>query len=88
MQDILRVKVLEALVEDGTIPKNILRDELIRQEYYSRLKKNPDIRKGELRIELSEKYNISIKSIELALYKTNAEKRKNNPDNLHIISPD
>ena len=88
MLDILRIKVLEALVEDGTVPENILRDELIRQEYYFRLKNEPEIKKGTLRNELANKYNIGIKSVEIALYKSYEHKRKINSDNLHIVSPD
>jgi hypothetical protein len=86
MQDILRIKVLEALVEDGTVPENILRDEMIRQEYYFRLKNEPEIKKGNLRDELSKKYNTSIKTVEIALYKSYARKRKINPDHLHLLT--
>jgi hypothetical protein len=88
MQDLLRIKVLEALVEDGTVPENILRDELIRQEYFIRLKDEPEIKKGELRNELANKYNTSIKTVEIALYKSYERKRKINSNHVHIVSPD
>ena len=67
--DILRMKVLEGLVADGTIPENILRDERIRQEYFSIIDDSPDVNKGELREKLSDKYCIGLKSIEAVLYR-------------------
>ena len=88
MQDVLRIKVLEALVEDGTVPENILRDELIRQEYYSRLKDEPEIKRGELQNELSKKYNTSVKTVEIAIYKSYVHKRKIDSDHVHLLSPD
>lgn len=88
MQDILRIKILEALVEDGQVKENILRDELIGQEYDTRVNKNPDLRKTDLKEQLATKYNISFKSIELAIKKYYERKRKNNSSYLHLISSD
>jgi hypothetical protein len=88
MQDVLRIKVLEALVEDGTVPENILRDELIRQEYKSRLEDEPEIKRGELQNELSRKYNTSVKTVEIAIYKSYVHKRKIDPDHVHLVSSD
>ncbi|MBZ0180536.1 MAG: hypothetical protein K8F36_14720 [Melioribacteraceae bacterium] len=67
MSDLLRIDLLNVFVEHKMLPEIVLRNEKIRYEFNEL--KNSGMSSNEAKMQLSEKYFLSIKAIEYIVYK-------------------
>jgi len=67
LNDLLRIDLINVFVEHKMLPEIVLRNEKIRYEFNEL--KNSGMSSNEAKMQLSEKYFLSIKAIEYIVYK-------------------